>query len=413
MADAAPLELRTTLAYAQGGYSVEARIGSEGRIAQLALDTGSSTLALLPHAWNPDRDTLARPTALAQALSYAGGAWCGPLLHTTVAFGEGRHARRLDGVPVARAAAETSLFRAADGILGLAYRALDAAHDASALLAPRGLAHTWPWPFGEDEARDHGAFAAHLRAQPRVAVDPVFDAFAAQGVVRGQFALQAGRAVVHAGDGGDRRSAARDPINAGVLVLGGGTECRSLYRGAFADVRLCHDGHYLARLHRVQVGDEAPIVVPGSAAADQGNALIDSGTTFLTLPAAVLAAVRAAFARRDPGLPTLMDAAAAALAQGEGLPAHEVHARDWPDLHLELEAPGGGCTRLRVPAGQLWPRNALRAGQCLCLLAASPADFADRALLGLPVFAGRYTVFDRRAGAGLGVVRFAAARAAA
>lgn len=408
MADAAPLELRTTLAYAQGGYSVEARIGSEGHVVQLMLDTGSSTLALLPHAWTPDRDALARPTALAQVIAYAGGTWSGPLLHTGVAFGEGRHARRLDDVPVARTNVDTTLFRAADGILGLARRSLDAAHDATALLAPRGLAHTWPWPFAGDEARDHRAFLATLRALPRVGVAPAFDALAAHGIVRDLFALQAGRAVVHAGEDGDRASAARDPRNAGVLVLGGGADCQSLYRGAFADVRLFHDGHYLVRLRSVQVGDEAPIAVP--CADDAGNALVDSGTTFLTLPAAVLAQVRAALARRDPALPARMDAAAAALARGEGLPLHEAPLHDWPDLHLALGAPGGGETRLRLTAGQLWPRHALRAGQCLCLLAASPGDFADSALLGLPVFAGRYTVFDRRAGPGRGVVRFAASQ---
>ena len=58
-----------------------------------------------------------------------------------------------------------------------------------------------------------------------------------------------------------------------------------------------------------------------------------------------------------------------------------------------------------------WPRNALAHGQTLCLLMRGLAHFPNQSILGLPLFAGRYTVFDRAAAGGLGVVRVAEARA--
>jgi hypothetical protein len=84
------IELPTTLAYGQGGYSVELRLGSEGRTANVMLDTGSSSLAVLPHCYDPNRDRALSPTPLAQQINYGGGAWAGPVLRSWLAFGSGR-----------------------------------------------------------------------------------------------------------------------------------------------------------------------------------------------------------------------------------------------------------------------------------------------------------------------------------
>ena len=59
------VELRTTLAYAQGAYSVAVKLGSQQRIANLLLDTGSSTLVVLPHAYDPHADEARGLTSLA------------------------------------------------------------------------------------------------------------------------------------------------------------------------------------------------------------------------------------------------------------------------------------------------------------------------------------------------------------
>ena len=143
------IELDTTLALAQGAYTVAMAFGSEGRHANLILDTGSSTLAILPKCYEPDRDQALRATAWAQEISYGGGAWAGPVLRSRLAFGHGHHARAIDDALFALIESEQPPFRGADGILGLAYRGLDPAYDMTSLLETQGVdpALTWSWPF--------------------------------------------------------------------------------------------------------------------------------------------------------------------------------------------------------------------------------------------------------------------------
>lgn len=408
----AALELPCSLAWAQGGYSVELALGAQARRARVLLDTGSSSLAVLPRAWDPDADAAMRPGTLAQRLRYGGGDWTGPLLQTSLAFGEGRHARRLAQADVALIEAGHTGFRGADGILGLAYAALNPAFDLGPGLRARGLVPaTWPWAAG---GRDPADLEALLAQAPCVHRPPTFAELEAEGVVAHRFGLLAGRALMHvAHEGASPAALAADPLNRGVLALGGGAECQSLYQGGFADVRILHDRYYNANLRALRVGADDPIPVPPVLPADPAasNALLDTGSSFLVLDTGTWQALRAALGRRDPRLPDLVDRSAQALARGETLAMHEVAVHDWPDLHLHLEAPDGDDTVLRVPASHYWPGNALGRGRSLCLLMPQLPHFPRQSILGLPLFAGRYAVFDRAAAHGLGVVRFAAARA--
>lgn len=417
MTSTAAIELATTLAWAQGGYSVAVALGSEGRRANLLLDTGSSSLAVMPGAYDPARDTALSTTSWAQEIRYGGGAWAGPVLRSRLAFGHGHHARRIDDALFALIESDSPLFRGADGILGLAYRGLDPAYDLEALLRDRGVdpPATWAWPFEAGHALDLAKFADFLPHQPRTTLRPAFSALEEEGVLRDRFALAVGRAVVHvAAEGASGHTLAGDPLNAGTLVLGGGAGQQHLYRGGFHDVRIVHDLYYGANLRAVRVGSDAPIAVPALDPAAAGtrpdNALLDTGSSFLVLETSTYDAVLAAFARHDPGFPGLVAEAAAALRDGRGLANDRIDPHAWPDLHFHLEAPGGGDTVLRVPASHYWPRNALAHGQALCLLMPQLPHFPKQSILGLPLFAGRYTVFDRAAGEGLGVVRVAARR---
>ena len=412
---AAAIELETTLAYAQGAYTVAMEFGSERCPANLVLDTGSSSLARLPGAYDPARDRSLRATVFAQEVNYGIGAWAGPVLCSALDFGHGHHRRRIGDALFALIETEGSPFRGADGILGLAYRDLDPAYDVSALLRQRAVdpALSWPWPFQAGHDLDPKAFRDVLRQQPRTTLTPLFSALADEGVVHDRFALLVGRAVVHVPD--DRataRALSADPLNRGALVLGGGPEHQHLYRGAFHDVRILHDLYYNANLRAVRVGDQDPIPVPPLAASDvasrYSNALLDSGSTFLVLESSTYAAVLAALGRQDARFPELVARSQAALREDRGLPNHEIDARHWPDLHLHLEAPDGRDTVLRVGASHYWPHNALHAGQTICLLMAQLPDFPKQSILGLPVFAGRYTVFDRRSDGQIGRVRLAA-----
>ena len=235
-----------------------------------------------------------------------------------------------------------------------------------------------------------------------------------EGVVRDEFAMMVGRALAHAGSAANGPQAmAADPLNRGRLVLGGGAGQQHLYRGAFVDVRVVHDLYYNANLRAVRVGGGDPIPVPPLDAAEtarwHSNALLDTGSSFLVFDGGTWQAMMAAFRDHDPHLPDLVEASAQAYTAGAGLASEPVLAHDWPDLHLHLEAPGGGDAVLRIAASHYWPRNALQWGRTLCLLMAPLPHFPRQAILGLPLFAGRYAVFDRRGGEGLGRVRLAEA----
>ena len=411
---AQPIHIETSLAWAKGGYTAPVALGSERHVANLVLDTGSSTLAVQPRAYVPERDRALSATPWAQDIRYGGGAWAGPVLRSSLSLGEGRHARHIPDALFALIETGGNLFREADGIFGLAYRQLDPAHDLSALLAQQGVQPPASWPWHADQAADAEALRRQILQQPRVDITPAFTALEEEGVVRDQFAMQVQRAVVHvAADGLSDHALAADPLNRGTLVLGGGPEAQSLYEGGFHDIRVVHDLYYNANLRGLRVGDGPLVPAPPLAAADVAshgsNALLDTGSSFLVLESSLHAAVMSAFAVHDLRLPALVQRFGEAFRSGQGLPNHAIDHRDWPDLHLVFEAPHGGDTVVRIAASHYWPHNALNAGQALFLLMAGLPDFPRQSILGLPLFAGRYAVFDRRA-AGTGTVRLAQAR---
>jgi len=412
------IELPTTLAYALGGYTVAATFGSRGARANLVLDTGSSSLAVLPRVYAPQHDEHLSPTSLVQEIAYGGGAWAGPVLRSRLQFGHGHHARELPDAQFALIESDSPVLREADGIWGLAYRELDPAFDVAPLLSADGHdpALSWPWPYASGHELDLSNFRDFLHHQPRITLTPAFTALEEDGLVRNRFAMTVGRAVVHVQAGADdARRRAADPLNDGVLVLGGGEGQQHLFEGGFESIRIVHDLYYNANLRAVRVGDEATIAVPAlppaDAASRHSNLLLDTGSSFLLLESGTYDAVIAAFARHDPSFPALVQHAGEALARGEGLPSHLVDVRHWPDLHFTFERPDGGDTTLRVPASHYWPDNALAHGQRLCLLARQLPHFGGQSILGLPLFADRYVVFDRAAG-GTGVVRVARRRPA-
>lgn len=422
MTDARParVALPITLAYAKGAYTVGLRIGRDARVANLVLDTGSSTLVVLPHVYDPAQDGSRIATSWAQEVRYGAGAWAGPVVSAEVHF-DGPHGRvSLSAAQLAVVAARAQDLKDADGLFGLAYGGLDTAHDFADYLGTRGVAPpvTCPWPF-EQEAADLAAFGALLRAQPRVRLTPLFSALEAQHRVENRFALLVRRALVHVlDDAADDAVLAADPLNQGLLVLGGDTHdvhADDLHRDDVREVQVVHDLYYNAELIALQIGDDGPrIAAPPLDAKDlaraTSNAIVDSGSSFLVLEASLYQAVLDAFAERDAGMPALVERFWQGFRQDQrGVPNEDVDAFDWPALHFIVRAPDGGETRLTCPAAHYWQRNALRAGQAVFLLMDQLQGWAKQTILGLPLLAGHYVVFDRAA-AGGGRLRIATAK---
>ena len=415
----AAIEIPTTLAHAKGAYTATVSFGSLANHANLVLDTGSSSLAVLTRVYDPGQDDDVNATALVQEINYGGGAWAGPVVHSTLGFGHGHHARRLLQAPFGVIESDAPVLRQADGIWGLAYRDLNPAYDVTALLASQGCQSglSWPWPFPQGHALDLPSLRTNLQAQPRSWLEPAFSALEEEGIVRDRFAMSIGRAVVHASEGTlHATDTASAQLNQGTLVLGGGRELQHHYNGGFHQVRVLHDHYYNVNLRAIRVGSERPIPVPALPASEletrYSNALLDTGSSFLVLDATVYQQVLAALARCDAEFPALVERAQKALAKDNGVPNHLIDVRRWPDLHLTLEAPDGTDTELLVRASHYWPKNALKAGQSLCLLMSQLPHFRGQNILGLPLMAERYVVFERDTGT-QGCIGFADRRPAA
>jgi predicted aspartyl protease len=410
------LKLRTTLAYAKGAYTVEIKIGSRQSPANVLLDTGSSTLVVLPNVYDPAHDQSLKATTLAQSIAYGIGTWAGPVLRTTIAFGDKRHARILHDAEIALVETSAQNFRDADGLLGLAYRKLDKAHDVSALLIERKIdpTHTWPWPFNADQEKDLSAFKTQLRAQPLVNLTPCFSALEDEGITSDKFSMLIKRALVHVlDDNATPEQLAADPLNAGVLVLGGGEECQSLYQGGFETVQIVHELYYNANLISMQVGDRPRIPAPRLLEKYQvgyaSNAIFDTGSSFLVLEASVYDAILVDLASYDDNFPKLIAKFQENFQKEHGLANDSINIRDWPKLYFHLESPSGDEVTLSCSPGNYWQRNAVHAGECFFLLMRQMPKWPNQSILGLPLMSGHYCIFDRRAD-GDGVLRLAKAQ---
>ncbi|GAB3101787.1 pepsin-like aspartic protease [Lysobacter terrae] len=417
------LHLPITLAYAKGAYTVRLGIGRGQRPGNFVLDTGSSTLVVLPHLYDPNDDASLTPTSLAQEVRYGVGTWAGPVLSAEVHFDGVHGSVRLEAAQFSRVEARAQDMREADGLFGLAYGGLDVAHDVRDYLSERGVspALTWPWPFDKED-ENLNDFATLLKQQPRVALTPLFTALADAGRIDNRFALLLRRALVHVeDDAADAGLLAADPLNQGVLVLGGSEQHdedqgHRLHDGEFGDVQIVHDLYYNAELIAVQVGDgpriDAPPIDPKYAKRAASNAILDTGCSFLILEASVYAAVIAAFGKLDERLPALVERFQQTFAQQQqGIANTDIDGLPWPPLHFYLRAPDGSETRLTCTDEHYWPRNAMRAGQAYCLLMSQMKNWPNQSILGLPLLAEKYCIFDRDAKKG-GRVRVAKARGA-
>src|SRR5262252_4715491 len=147
----APTVIRIPINNVTGGgdYTGEIRIGSQGAVANVILDTGSSTLAVVPRVYNIADDKDAGFTPYAQLIRYGTGGWSGPVLKTTLSMGSGGNQASVNTfIAIADEELPHNL-APADGILGLAFNALNSAYDLTAYLTSNQVdpPYTYPWLF--------------------------------------------------------------------------------------------------------------------------------------------------------------------------------------------------------------------------------------------------------------------------
>lgn len=365
--------------YMGGDYTATIMVGPHKQPMNVILDTGSSALALDGHKYTPDLQHGDRSTKLAQTDAYGdGSSWTGAVFNLSISIGEGETAITLPDANAAIAYQQSaSMFRSADGILGLAYAPLDDAFEM-----PQD---TWSHQYSSTE----------VRAGTRTNLVPFLTQLAGEHVTFDIISFVTRRSFVHE-SGGDP---AEDPLNQGWMIVGGGEEATDLYSGGFQSVKVVSDDWWCTVLKSVIVGDSAPI-----AARLQGpqgmpsNSIIDSGTNSLNISPQMLDAI---IARFSPDQQALLSRA---IHDGEFVAVADLDLASWPDLTFVMEGADGTDISLVVRPTDYWQVDTEKIGAALAAITVGQPGLA---ILGLPIMNGYFTIFDGEAAGGKGVIKFA------
>ena len=403
------LRIGITNALSYNDYSAKLAIGTKGAVANVILDTGSSTLAVDPAVYSGAGDQDLKPTTLTQLVTYGTGGWAGPVVNTTVTLG-GSGQIDLPSCPIAiTSVQQKGNFQGVSGIMGLAYNGLNTAYDFKSYLAQERKTSTYPWPFGKVwTAFAKGFNALVQRAEAtQLSVKPYFDQLEEAGVVANKFAFYTLRSWSSLRHGTTQAAIAADPLNKGYFILGGGEEQRDLYTGAFSTVTVLHDVYYNTNLKSVRV-DGSP---PHTAAALQpqyyqdmiSNSIVDSGTSDLSLAQDVYQAILQGLKQKNPAFIQAVNAGGD-LRQG-GVAAASLNLAQWPNVYFTLQGENGQDVELVCTPQTYWQTDFPGAGRAVFQIS-GPLDPANQSILGLPLLNNYYTVFDRTQDVN-GVIKFA------
>jgi hypothetical protein len=364
-------------------YTGAIAVGGQKTVANVILDTGSSTLAVDGNFYNPITDQAAKTTKIAQAVKYGSGNWVGAVVDTSVSLSD---AVTLQNVNLAVTYSEArNMFGKAQGIFGLAYAPLN-----SASLMP---ADTWKSKYDADV----------VERGKQVDLDPYFSQLEEAGVVANKFAFYTKRSIISVATG----NPVTDPANQGVFVIGGGEEATELYTGGFTSVAVLDDAWYNTNLISVQIGNQPPIkvesVLPGGSAPT--NSIVDSGTNSLLFDQTLFDQMVAAFRAISPDFATLLQRYS--LTAGAVGVQSQIDLSTWPDLVLTLQGADGTPVTLTISPANYWQFDATKKGAAIANMFGDGGSMGGQSILGLPLFNEYYTVFDRTAASGHGVINFA------
>jgi hypothetical protein len=228
-------------------------------------------------------------------------------------------------------------------------------------------------------------------------IEPYFTELEKKGTTPNKFAFYTLRSVIHYG----KKAIARDPWNNGYLVLGGGEEYTSLYKGNFKEAKVLHDVYYNTNIKSVRVGSGKPIPVAPSTKESglNSNSIVDSGTNIICFPDWLYKKVLGQFHALNPDF---SKAIKRSVNYGDvKLSGNAI--KKWPKIYLTMEGTSGDI-ELTVWPQTYWQANYTKDGVASCAI-----DYEEdnQTILGLPFMNNYYCVFDRSADDGLGVIRFA------
>jgi hypothetical protein len=403
------LRLEITNVLSGNEYSAQLAIGAKGAVANVLLDTGSSTLAVEPAVYSGAGDKDLKPTKLLQLVTYGTGGWAGPIVNTTLTLGIGAGQVVLPNCPIAiTSVQEKGNFQGVTGILGLAYNGLNNAFDFDTYLTGQDKTSTYPWPFSKVWKTFLSGFRTLLQQARATEVDvkPYFDQVEEGGVVANKFGFYTLRSWVSMRRGTTVAAVTADPLNKGYFILGGGEEQKDLYTGPFVTAKVLHDLYYNTNLKSVRV--DGCNAHPAAALQQQyqasaiSNAIVDSGTSDLTLARDVFQAILQGLQQRNPAF---IQAIETASKTRSGISTASLNLAQWPNIYFTLEGENGKEVELACTPQTNWQTDFPAAGRAVFQIS-GPLDQANQSILGLPLMNNYYTVFDRTQEVN-GVIRFA------
>ncbi len=406
------LRIPITNVFDGNDYSAQILIGSERVAANVILDTGSSTLAVVPSVYQAVKDADMTPSTLAQQVLYGTGAWIGPIVNTSLVLGdpEGDTAT-LQNAPIAITVAQSEGdFTGVDGIMGLAYLSLNSAYDLKNYLVSQKINPpvTFPWPFASANfANSWENFSELIKTKgvTPTTIDPYFMELESQGLTLNKFAFYTLRSWVRLAST-NQSAIAADPWNNGFFILGGGEEQTDLYSGSFVNVDVLHDIYYNTNLISIQVEGAAAVnakpLQPEYSGAGS-NCIIDTGTNPLVLSNDVYQAVMESLEKINPKFVNLIRQAAR-----DGISATSLNLAEWPGISFTLTGDTGKPVKLTCSPQTYWQEDYPAPGRSIFQIApAGPKNPVNQSILGLPLMNNYFTVFDRSLGRGNGILRFA------
>jgi len=388
---------------AGGDYTAQVTVGSQNAPANLIMDTGSSTLAVKHGAsYNATTDKNLKPTAYAQEVTYGTGGWAGPMIQTNVTMGvQGSSVTLQNSFLAVADDQQPHNFGNADGILGLAYNALNNAFNLTTYLQQQKInpAVTYPWPF---PIKNSNATLNQLEQifgkLQQDDIPPYFDEVESNGITANKFSFYTLRSVPNVGSG----NITQDPLNNGFFILGGGEDQTDLFTGQFVYIDVVDDAWYNTQLNAVQVdGCNAINANPLPSKYEQtmiSNSIVDSGTNALYLATDVFQAVINSLKQLSPNFIQLIQTA-----MKSGLPMADLNLTNWPNINFIMKGDSGQDVKLTCTPQTYWQTNAPSAGQAMFQIVNGQSV---QSILGLPLMNNYFTVFDRSQDS-YGVIGFA------
>lgn len=349
-------------------FTAQASVGNAAAPINVLLDTGSSMFVISGTMYDATKDPSATTTPLLQTENFQTQTLFASVVHASIGLGA-NGTTILDYLPNTNLAVVYNTpggFGKASGVLGLAYPALNTAYTM-----PADTTRTH-YP---NQTQGHAAPNLDTYLTQLVKAGRIIDKFA--------FSVQRSRASQALDD------PATDPVNSGVFVLGGGEECTDLYSGPFQSIAVLHNVYYNTNLIAVEVGTQTiPAPQPPAGSTAVSNSFVDSGNNTLSLEPGLYNQVIAALNQAGVGFGDT-------LRNPSGCDQTRLDLTKWPPLGLVLQGTDGSRVTLTVQPEDYWQFDAYGEGTALSVVSPAGGPQPGQSILGLPLFAGHYVVFDR------------------